>query len=276
MQAVFNLIGRVINTLFAFVMWPLSALNPMWALLLLSVVGGVVMVWIFGKVSSQDRITLIKNRIRGNLLGVRLFQHDLGVVFRLQRGILSDTVRYVGLSLIPLLVLMPPVLVLLVELNLYFGAGPLPLDTPTMVTLQLEEGTGPLPPVSLQVTQGLVVESPPVRVRTRNEISWRIRARQAGEETLTFQVGDRSVTKEVRTGPGWGATSPYRTGSVLEWLGYPGEPLLDGSSSLRSIEVRHPPLDLRMWGYPVDWVLFFLVVSIVAGFAFKGPLGVEF
>jgi len=46
------------------------------------------MLWIFGKVSNQDAIHKVRDRIRGNLLGVRIFGDEIGIMFRLQGKIL--------------------------------------------------------------------------------------------------------------------------------------------------------------------------------------------
>jgi hypothetical protein len=274
-NAIFNSSGEFLKALFAILLRPLSALDPTYALIFISALFGILMVFIFGRISSQDRIFGVKNRIRGNLLGVRLFRHDLGVVFKLQCVILRDTLRYLTLTGVPLLLLTVPTVLILGELNLYFGSAPLPVDMATIVTFKIEDRSGSLPQVSMEASKGVVVESPPVRAPSRGEISWRIRAIQSGLETLTFQIGDRKLYKEVRTGKEWVATSSYRTASVLKWLLSPGEALLDDAEGVVLIEVRHPSLKLSMWGYSLNWVALFLFTSILTGFGFKKSLGVE-
>ena len=91
----------------------------------ISFVSGVVMVWIFGKVSDQDTIRQVRERIRGNLIGVRLFQSDIGVVLQLQRRIFGDTFSYMRYALVPMVVLLVPVVLIMTQLNLRFAARPL-------------------------------------------------------------------------------------------------------------------------------------------------------
>ena len=274
MKAIFNVSGELLEALFSVLLWPFSGLNPTYALVIIAALFGILMVSIFGRISSQGKILGIKNRIRGNLLGVRLFRHDLGVVFKLQCVILRDTARYLALTGLPLLLLTVPTVLIIGELNLYFGAAPLPVDMATIVTLKVEDRSGLLPQISMKTSKGIVVESPPLRAPGRGEISWRIRAIQSGQETLIFRIGDRELYKEVQAGKEWVATSPYRTASVFRWLASPGEPLLDDDEVVL-IEIRHSNLKLSLWGYGFNWLVLFLVVSVLTGFGLKRSLGVE-
>ncbi len=264
-----------VNLLFGALVWPLSGLDPLWTMLLISILGGGLMVWIFGLVSPQDKIRALRNRIRGNLLGVRLFQHDLDAVFRLQGRILRDTTRYAGLSLFPVFVLLLPVLILLVQLSLYFEAAPLRPGQAAVLTARFDEGWDVQPQVAIEAPRAVAVETPPVRVFPQNEFSWRIRARDPGKHSVVLRVGERAYRKEVNVGTELSATPRVRTRSLLDWLLCPGEPLIEADSSLRSIEVGYPQLPLRIWGFSVHWLVFFFVLSIAAGFALKGPLKVE-
>lgn len=274
MKAIFNVVGELLEALFSVLLWPLSGLNPIYALVIVAAFFGILMLSVFGGISSQGEIIGIKNRIRGNLIGVRLFKHDLGIVFKLQGLIFKDTVRYLALTGLPLLLLTVPTILILGELNLYFGSTPLPVDMITIVTLKVEDRSESLPQISMEASKGIVVESPPLQAPSRGEISWRIRAIQSGQETLTFRIGDRELYKEVQTGKEWVATSPYRTASVFRWLASPGEALLDDDEVVL-IEIRHSNLKLSLWGYSFNWVVLFLVVSVLTGFAFKRSLGVE-
>ncbi len=39
--------------------------------------------------------------------------------------------------------------------------------------------------------------------------------------------------------------------------------------------IGYPPLDLSLFGWSVNWLIFFFILSLVSGFAFRGVLGVE-
>ena len=136
-----DLINRLITGFFNLLFWPLAPLPPLLALTVVSVFAGAVMVWIFGRVSRQEQIRGIKDRIRGNLFGVRLYQHELGVVFRLQKQILADTARYMGLSLAPMLVLLIPMSLIMIQLNLHFASRPLRPGEQAVVRVSVADPT---------------------------------------------------------------------------------------------------------------------------------------
>ena len=115
MVLVVDLLNRALTPLFDILCWPFLAVAPIWAMTLISLVSGVAMVWIFGKVSDQTTIKRLRENIRGNLIGVRLFQSDIGVVVRLQRRIFGDTFRYMRYALVPMVVLLVPVVPLVLE-----------------------------------------------------------------------------------------------------------------------------------------------------------------
>ena len=96
-----------------------------------------------------------------------------------------------------------------------------------------------------------------------------------GSYDLLVRAGDQQVVKRLRVGGGWGAVSTLRTGkNLLDKLLYPGETPIP-AGAIESIEVLHEPLGLDLFGWSVNWLVFFFVVSILAGFAFRRVMGVE-
>ena len=96
MGALVNLINSVLTPIFDVICWPFRALPPIWALGVISFASGIFLVWLFGKTSDQKRVREVRDRIRGNLIGVRLFQHEIGVVLSLQGKIFGDTFRFMA------------------------------------------------------------------------------------------------------------------------------------------------------------------------------------
>ena len=85
------------------------------------------------------------------------------------------------------------------------------------------------------------------------------------------------MDKEIAGGAGWGPVPQRRTGrSPLDTLLYPGRAADSGwSHVIEAVEIAYPPLDLRVLGLAVDWLIGFLVLSMAFGFACKGLLAVE-
>ncbi len=276
MVTVVDLIHRALTPLFDLLCWPFLGLPPIWAMAFISLISGVAMVWIFGKVSDQGTIKVLRDQIRGNLIGVRLFQSDIGVVLKLQGRIFGDTFRYMKLALVPLVVLLVPVLLIMTQLNLRFAVRPLAPGEPTVVKALVRDAEALAETANLEVDAGVTVETPAVRMPTAGEVAWRVRAATAGTHRLVVHVGDESIETHLIAGAGWGAVSQLRTGrGAVDLLLYPGEPPIDGGHVIEAVEVGYPGLNIRVLGLTIDWLVAFFVLSMAFGFAFKGVLGVE-
>jgi len=110
-------LNRVLTAGFDLLFRPLGLLSPLLSLTLFSAATGLLMVWVFGRVSNQEKIRTVKDRIQANLIAVRLFQNSVGVFFRIQGRIFLSTLLYMGLSLKPMLVMIVPVLLVLIQLQ---------------------------------------------------------------------------------------------------------------------------------------------------------------
>ena len=271
-----NLIHLALTPLFDVICWPLRTLAPVWALALISCGSGVLLVWLFGRISDQQRIREVRDRIRGNLLGVRLFRRDVGVVLRLQLRIFADTFRFLRLAAVPMLIMLLPVILIMTQLNLRFAVRPVEAGHSVVVTAVVRESAFLERPLALEVSEGVVVETPPVKVRDTREIAWRVRVATPGVHSLRVQVGGETLVKQIVGGPGWGAVPQRRAGrGLLDALLYPGEPPVPAGHAIEAVEVGYRPLDLSLAGMRIDWLVAFLLLSMACGFACRRLLRVE-
>ena len=276
MVTLVDAVNRALTPLFDLLCWPFRSLPPIWAMLVISCLSGVAMVWIFGRTSDQDRIRHLREQIRGNLIGVRLFQRDVGVILRLQRRIFGDTFRYMRLALVPMVVLLVPVLLIMTQLNLRFAIRPLAPGEAVVVKALVRDAELLGAPARLEAAGGVQVETPAVRMPAAREVAWRVRATSPGEHRLVVHVGSASIETHLIAGEGWGAVPGRRTGrGFIDTLLYPGEPPIAGDHAIEAVEIGYAALDMRALGWPVHWLVAFFVLSIAFGFALKGPLGVE-
>jgi hypothetical protein len=268
-------VNRMMTAAFDVALWPFRTLDPLWGLAAVSLVAGVFMLWIFGRTSDQGAILLIRDKIRGNLIGIRLFGDDLGMLFRLQGRIFRQTLTYMRYALFPMVVMLVPVLLILAQLNLRYGPAPLPPGEAAVVKLTLDDAVTTDREFRLEAPPGVVVETPGVRIPARREVAWRVRAERPGDYELTIHAGDETVVKRLVAGEHWGVTPALRSASWLDLLLYPGEAPIPARSGVERIEIGYPALSLSLFGFGVNWLLFFFVASIAFGFAFRRPLGVE-
>ena len=276
MLAVVGIFNVVLTGFFDILVWPFQAVAPLWPMLFISLVAGIVMLWIFGKVSNQAAIKRIRDRIRGNLIGVRLFQDDIGVLLRLQGTILRDTLRYMKHSMVPMVVMLVPVLLIMIQLNLRFAVRPLAPGETAVFKVRVRDASALREGVALEAPEGVTIETPATRIPSEREVDWRIRADEPGRHAMKVRYRGEVAEKEVVVGGGWRSVSPLRTGAgIIDNLLYPGERPLAASGMVESITVNYPDLEIKVFGFDIHWLVLFFVLSIVFGFAFKGVLGVE-
>lgn len=274
MPVVIHWISTGLREVLDLVVYPLAGLDPVWALALLSLLTGLAMLWIYSHFSDQTGIRTSKDRIRGYLLGVRLYQHDVTVVLGLQARILRETVTYFRHSLTPLAIMLLPLVLVVTQLYLLFGQRPLEPGSATLLRVQVDTPEL-LGNVSLETSPALEVEAGPVRVSRTGEAVWRVKARTEGRRSILIRVGEHRIEKEVYAGASWGVVSSLRTADWLDLLLYSGEPPLEPGAGVRAVELVHPPREISLAGWRTDWLVCFLIFSMVTAFGCKGLFGVE-
>jgi len=267
------ILGAVFDAFFA----PFASLGPWPGMIAISAVTGILMLLIFKKTSNQEGIKKAKNLIKARLLEIRLYQNDTGRSFKALGAILGANFRYMAYALKPMLVMIVPVLLVLAQINLRYGAASLPPGGQAVVKLILASGTGALEtPISLEAESGLTVETPPLRIAEEGEVDWRIRADAPGRRLLIFDIGGTTVEKIVSVGQSQPAKVPtLRSRTFLDLVLYPGEKPLPKNGPAASIAVIHPPQRLPLFGGGVHWLVAYFVLSLAAGFALKGVFKVE-
>lgn len=278
MTSAVSVLNMILTFLFGLVYGPLKWLGPFGSMVAISWLGGIFMVWIFGKVSNQDAIQRTRNRLSSELIALRLFKDDLRVFFGIQYQVLVWTLKYLRHSLVPMLILMVPTLIILIQLNLHYGSRPLRVGEPTLVKVKLRDpaALGRGAEIHLKAPENLKIETQGVRVEEMKEVCWRVRGVSPGRFDLTVSDGKMSVTKTVAVGGRLEGVSSMRTGEHwLTSLLYPGEAPIPSQSAIESIEIRYPELNISILGKNIHWLILFLILSLGFGYAFKGLLGVQ-
>jgi hypothetical protein len=179
-------------------------------------------------------------------------------------------------SLVPMLAMLVPVLLILGQLSLWYQARPLRVGEDAVVTLKLNDSAGPpWADVQLRPADAVEVTLGPIRVLSKGEVCWNIRARANGYHRLAFETGGQAVEKELAVGDGFMRVSPLRPGwSWSDVLLYPWEPPFRPDAPVQSIDIVYP--ERSSWTSGTDaWVIYWFVVSMVAAFVFRPLLKVN-
>jgi len=274
-----SIFNAAINVVFDSYFKVAGALGGDAALWIISAAAGIVLLLIFKITSNQTAIKRTKDRIAGSFLEVRLFKDDMRQMMSAQGRIFGSTFRYMGHALVPMAWMIVPVLLILIQMNLWYGYEPLREGDSALVTAKIE-GSQPLVemPLKLEAGEGLTVETPPVRIESLREVSWRVRADAPGRHNLKLVYGEAetdSVTKAVQVDGGFVKIEPYRVRGAWSELWNPGAEPLPSEAPVSEIEIVYPESEVNLLGLRMHWVIAFFILSLVFGFAFKGVFGVE-
>jgi hypothetical protein len=127
----------------------------------------------------------------------------------------------------------------------------------------------------LQAPDGVVVESAPVRVLGERQISWRIRALRNVSGTLKFILPAGVVEKQIEAGAGPRYVSDRTVSTLLDQFWHPGERRLS-VTGVDWVEIRYPLGSVSWLGLQFSWIVWFLVISMLAALLFKKRMGVAF
>ncbi len=242
---------------------------------LISAVAGVIFLLVFKYTSDQQARGRIWDRIYAQILALKLFGDSITVTLQAQKQLFAEAFRLLFGALRPMLVMIVPVSLLLGQMGLVYQYRPLNPGEETVVTMKLKS-------VPDDTMAGISIESMPaelvagpVRIVSRQEICWKIRARDEGLKTIRFKVDGETVTKELAVGKGFMRVSRMRPALKLtDILAYPQEKPFSADSRVRSITVGFPERISKTSG--TDWWLgYFFAASMVFALIVKPFLNVR-
>ena len=266
-----DLLNAAINLPLSWFYAAFSWAPPVLGLSVISIVVGIGMLWVFGKTSNQVSMKAVKRKVYASLLELRVFADEPAVTWRAQKSLFTANFRYMGLALRPALVMLVPVALLLIHMEAFYGRAPLPLGREAVVTMAVN-GAG-VTDAELKTPAAVAVETPPVHITEQRQISWRIRPASAGTAQLQFTVGGQPVTKTIATGDGRGFVPGRAVSGALAAVWDPDEKRIP-SAAVEWIDVRYPEASIEIFGLHLNWLLWFILVSMAAALLLKKRFGV--
>ncbi|MCC6407793.1 MAG: hypothetical protein IT453_11545 [Planctomycetes bacterium] len=291
-----NALNGFFNTLFDWVLLPLEKVGPQTALIVVSGVFGVLALAIFKFISFQKGIASVKDRIKGHMIEIRLFQDDLAVVGSAVAKVLFRNVQYLALNFGPFIPLAIPFLFVTAQLVTRYAYEPAHVVAAdakllpgqgTMLEVRLAEGReAEIAGLQVVLPAGVKALSPLVRSPYEGRAFQEVVATASGvhqlefvladgtRETKSFVAGDASLRamqpRRVSSSQWWNLASPDDCAAL-----WPAEPTFDSGSPFRSIALRYPDRDLGWLPAGEGGVLIaFVVASMLFGIAALKPLGV--
>lgn len=269
-------ISNGLSAAFSLVMAPFVKL-PLIGMIVISVLTGVLMLIIYKFTSNQTGITRAKDRIKAHFLAIMLYKDSLGVLLKSIGNILRWNLVYMAHQLRPLAVMIVPVLLLLVQLNFWYGYRPFHVDEQAVVNVKVDKAVNLFAtPATMTADAGIEIQTAAVRLPLTGEIAWRVKAVEPGEHTLTIDVGGQTATKRfvVADADRLVRLAPRRhDGNFWGGLLYPGEKKLSGA--ITAVSVNYPGVEMKVLGWEMHWIIVYFVLSILFGLAMKGLFNVD-
>lgn len=276
MTVVNGLLDRLFDLLFG-VLRPLPLLA---SLAIVSLGTAVAMLLVVRATSNQRAVTAVKRQILADLFELRLFNDDLHAMWRAQLGILRHNATYLRLSLRPVLWTIVPFVLVVAQLECYFGYSGINVGQPVLMTAQWKstgtQGRSPdLTRIMLEPGPGIRIETPAIWFPALQQAVWRIVAAKPGDYVVQLRVGEGTYAKTVHVSDGTARRSPVRgEPGLLSQLQFPSESPIPASAPLSSISVAYPERDVELFGRQMHWLTVYLALSVIFAFMLKTPLGV--
>ena len=253
--------------------------SPLAIVVVVSLVVGLLMVVLFGYTSDQKAIGIAKDQLKAHLLAVRLYRDQIPVVMGSYGKILRGTGRYLKLAFKPLLYVIIPITLLMVQIDRYLGQTPLPANAPFLLTVHLPTQTtasDALNDIALELPPEITMTAPPVHIPAGNEIVWRLAGSRDGKYEVKVAAAGQSAAKAVCVGSDLARISTVRLrGRFWERMFTSAEPALPENSPIDSISINYPDRNIEVAGYGMNWIWLFFILSMAAGFIFKELLGIQ-
>lgn len=292
-----NAVNQALTRAFDTLLVPLDGIGPKTALITVSAVFGVLALVAFKFISWQKGIHAAKDRIKGHMIAIRIYQDDLKVVFLSVLKVLGRNVQYLALNFGPFIPLAIPFVFVTAQLVVRYAYAPLPVRAsvegmmPGQGTL-LEVRLGPghereIAGLQVELPRGVVAISPLVRAPAEGRAFQEVVAIEPGMHKLAFvlpggvreeklfaagDIAPRTLQpRRVSSRDWWRLTDPDQWPAL-----WPAEPAFAADSPFRTIAFRYPSRELG-WlpGGEGGVLIAFVVASMLFGFLAVKPLGVQ-
>jgi len=269
-------INYFITRVFDIILYPFSFIHEFWGILFLSIIMSFIVLWIYKWVSSPGAIKATKNKIKANILAIRLYK-DLGkVIIGSFFKSLFYTLKYFILNFGPVLIIIPILFPAFVQMDIRYGLQPFKVGDDLAVKASFASDIAGLD-VELLENEHYKLKMNPVFIKVLKEINWKLEVLKAGTTKIKIKVGDKILEKQLIIGESRAAISnkKMRQSSWAHFI-YPAEKLLPGEGKVADIYIQYPGHSVSFAGISTHWLIFNLILVVIIVLAFKNRFGVEF
>lgn len=251
------------SVLFDILLVPFKGINPLWGLLWISSLSGIMMILLFKRFSNQQAIAAVRRTMGSRALGMLLYLESPLTVVKLALRLITDNFVYLWHLLFPMLVIALPFLLVAGQLDARYAKLPPGDQRPLAATVRYEQAVPRLNPADAE--SGEIV-SPVVTVGDSLELSFSFTAgeglflHEAAGVRLGTTGGSGSIV--VRGSGGSGFTRFLFT----PWLTAPPEGVQSVSGYLQG--ARYSVLGGR-WSWFAVFIVFSSIWAVLGAVVFR-------
>jgi hypothetical protein len=281
----------IFTKLFDLILTPLELMGREVAMIVVGGVFGVLALLVFKHISSQQGIKAAKDKIKGHMIAIRLYQDDLAVVGASIVKVLLRNLQYVSLNFAPFLPLAIPFVFVIAQMVVRYSFDPLPViqveDARELLAgqgseLRIEfkdDAKGRAGELEVVLPEGLMATSPLVRIASAGVAFQEFVAIAPGQHEVQLRFPDgTSYTKLVVAGADAPRMmQPERVSGMFDAALWPAEATFGADCPIAHVAFAYPERDcgwLPLSG-PLGVMTWFVVASMVIAFAVIKPLGVQ-
>ena len=271
----------IFRPIFDLLLGPFQGLPAMVTLLPISVVATIGALYVFKWTSDQDASEEAQRAIHAGIFEIRLFNDDLRAIFAAQLAVLWQVLKKFRYALVPLLWMLVPFFILISQLQFHYGYSGFVEGDQVIVTAELvgdpepERFEEPKPEFRLEAPDGITVETPTLWIPALNQVAWRVQIDELGEYELTIVDPDGGrTTKSLVASEKIVRRSVVRSSTLFDQLYCPAEPPLEAESPFRRITIDYPETNVSLFGWELNWIIAFILMTIIFGVALLKPIGV--
>ncbi len=272
----FNLL---ITKIFDIILYPFGFINPFWGVFFLSFVSSIVVLIIYSKVSNPDRIKDAKEKIKGNILAIRIYRDHWKVLIISFLKSLLYTLKYFLLNFGPILFILPILFFVFAQMEMRYGYRPLKQGEQTIVKIKFKDSID-INNLDIKIKENspLKIELP-VFIDALNEIDYKMKTVSDKTGLLKIKINDKLYKKRISIDTKNRSKAlgikKYFVSSWGTFL-YPSEYENVPDSDIIKISVKYPDYKINFLGTHWHWLIHYLLWTLIIVLALKNRFGVEF
>lgn len=278
-------INYVITKVFDGMLYPFSFINEFWGILFLSILTSIIALIVYKYVSSPSKIKKAKNKIKANILAIRLYKDFWKVIAGSFFKSLLYVLKYFTLNIGVIIIILPLLLPMFVQMDVRYGMRPFQVGedivikaafskNPNDLDIQLLENVNFKPlmnPVFIDAFKDEENKKP------LQEVNWKVKVTGHGATKIKIKVNDQVFEKTLLTGKQKKAFSNKKfSASSIEHFIYPVEELFPENDTLKYIYINYPGKNISFLGLGIHWLIYYLLLVLIFVLALRKRFGVEF